>query len=574
MDFLWLAMLNLALSVEGQTIAPQAVQAAASNSHHALRRPLKLIREETGEAIVTTGNGNGLESEGKNDHGSIAAAQPVSAAAQQASGSPPADSAMSANAPGPASLSKEASSSADNRPNVSPLEQKGPVENIDNISPSATSEEQQPPVSGVIRYEERQQSDSLKPTLTIFDALDEALVRSPRGAAIRALLPEATAAYARATQQTPAGFNYDNGVWAEFTRRMGVTTQFEGPWNVVFRLITAKYTVQQQKVDCLSQLWQLRSQVRSAYTEVVVAQESLETQNDLWDLSRRLRLVSEKRFQAGDVPELDLLKARTAEAQADIDRAVAFRRVVRAKQQLNVILGRPSEHVLVVPRLPSFLALKSTRRAALQARNPLMPEFAKPVPQLDYYMDLGLQNRYEIKSLDRQIAVAKSQFRYTLGTVFPNLPFWYGASRSGNVPVGPKLNAFYVGFNIPSQLSDFNQGDLSLYKATIRQLEYQLASQRNQVQSDVSSAYNNLLSARQKMRIYEQHVLADSEEVARLARRSYEVGQSDITSTIQAMQNNVQIRLSYLDAITNYTGALTDLERSCGLPLLSADEWD
>ncbi len=455
---------------------------------------------------------------------------------------------------------------------VSPLEQRGPVENIDNISPSAPSEEQQPIASGVIQYEERLPPDNLKATLTIFDALDEALVKSPRGAAIRALLPVSTSAFARATEQTPASFNYDNGVWSEQTRRMGVATNFEPPWKVFMRLATAKYTVQQQKIDCLTQLWQLRSDVRSAYTEVVIAQESLETQNSLWDLAHRLRVVSEKRFQAGDVPELDVLKSRLAESQADVDRRVGFRRVVRAKQQLNIILGRNAYHALVVPRLPSFLTAQ-TRANALQYKDPLMPEFNRPVPPLQHFTDIAMQNRYEIKSLEKQIAVAKAQLRYTVGNAFPNIPFWYGASRTGNPSAGPKLNAFYVGFNIQSNLTNFNQGDLALYKTTVRQLQYQLNSQRNQVASDVSSAYNNLLAARHKMRTYEEHVLADSAEVARLARRSYEVGQSDITSTIQAMQNNVQIRMGYLDAITNYQGAFTDLERSCGTPLLSADDW-
>lgn len=69
------------------------------------------------------------------------------------------------------------------------------------------------------------------------------------------------------------------------------------------------------------------------------------------------------------------------------------------------------------------------------------------------------------------------------------------------------------------------------------------------------------------MRVYQEHVLADSYEVARLARRSYEVGQSDITSTLQAQQANVQIRSQYLDAVTSYAQSFTELEQSCGTPL-------
>jgi outer membrane protein TolC len=67
--------------------------------------------------------------------------------------------------------------------------------------------------------------------------------------------------------------------------------------------------------------------------------------------------------------------------------------------------------------------------------------------------------------------------------------------------------------------------------------------------------------------VYQDHVLSDSLEVARLAQRSYEVGQSDITSTLAAQQANVQIRSQYLDAVRDYQQAFTDLEQAVGEPL-------
>ena len=48
--------------------------------------------------------------------------------------------------------------------------------------------------------------------------------------------------------------------------------------------------------------------MRSAYVELVVAQETQKTLLDLYQLASRLLYVAQKRFQAGDVPELDVLK--------------------------------------------------------------------------------------------------------------------------------------------------------------------------------------------------------------------------------------------------------------------------
>ncbi len=143
----------------------------------------------------------------------------------------------------------------------------------------------------------------------------------------------------------------------------------------------------------------------------------------------------------------------------------------------------------------------------------------------------------------------------------------FGHSSSGNAPTGPKLSAWFFTLNAEAPITNWNQGDIFRLKATATQLNYQIGAQRNIVISDVSSAYQNLVAQREKIRAYQDHVLADSYEVARLARRSYEVGQSDITSTLQAQQANVQIRSQYLDAVTSYSAAFTDLEQACGTPL-------
>lgn len=431
------------------------------------------------------------------------------------------------------------------------------------------------PVSATIRYDvdadgQTKPSDPSRSGegISIFQSLDEALAKSPRAAAIRALFPVAKSEFMRATEQASPQFNKDSGVAAEQTFRTGTIITVEPPWKLVFRLIVAKKFVDQQKLDLMADLWRLRAEVRRTYTEVVVAQETLETQANLYDLAHTLRVVTEKRFQAGDVPELDLLKARLAESQYDVERLVAERRVIRAKQQLNVILGRKPEAPITVPRLPAFLG---EAKNAVQVKHPLLPDFSRPERPLDSFIALSNKYRYELKSLDQQLLVNKANLQRTYGNMFPNVQYWTGNSNTYNLPSGPRLSAYYFGVNMPTNITDFGQGDLAKFKALARQLNYQVGSQKNIITGEVSSAYNNLLAARQKLQNYEEHILHDSFEVARLARRSYEVGQSDITSTLQTQQNNVLIRSLYLQAIQLYQDAFTELEMACGIPLLESD---
>lgn len=422
----------------------------------------------------------------------------------------------------------------------------------------------QPIVSGTIQFTEQPKNGQ---GMTILQALDEALVKSPRAAAIRSQLQITTANYADAAAAPNAAFLIDRAPLGEQVRRLGPTFTFELPWKLVFRLLATKRLVEQTKTDLMANIWTLRADVRRAYTEVVVAQETVETLNSLYELASRLLEVSDKRFQAGDVPELDVLKARLATSQSDVERQVGMRRVIRANQQLNVILGRKPETPVSIPRLPAFLGMTKNPKLSASQKSQLLPDFSTEPAPLAVYIQKALDQRLELKSVALRIKLNKAQMRTAIGNVVPNPTVSFGNSVSGNAPSGPKVSSVFFSVLAEAPITNWNQGEIYRLKAVANQLKYEMESQKNIVTAQVSSAYNNVLAARQKLKVYQEHILADSFEVARLARRSYEVGQSDITATLQVQQQNVAVRSQYLDAVRAYQEAYTDLEQSCGRPL-------
>lgn len=403
--------------------------------------------------------------------------------------------------------------------------------------------------------------------VSLQQALDETLTKSPRAAAIRAQLPISKAGIAQAAMAPNPGFFMDRGLVAENVRRVGQTITYDPPWKLAFRVLSAKRYYDQNKIDLLTTLWALRATARRAFADAVVAQETAKTFADLYELTERLLNVSSKRFQAGDVPELDVLRARLAASQAQIELGVGNQRLVRAGQNLNVVMGRVSESPITVPRLPDFTGPKPSAFQLKAVKPGILPDFTKPEHPLQYYINLALENRLELKSLNQQLKVNSMNMKNAIANILPNPQVTYGSSVSGNPPTGPKLKANFFTLNIETPVTNMNQGDIAKYKAVGRQLGYEIGSQKNVIQSDVVVAYNNVLMARERIRVYQEHVLADSNEVARLSRRSYEVGQSDINSTLLAQQANIQIRNMYLDAVMQYQQAYTDLEQACGTPL-------
>lgn len=396
-------------------------------------------------------------------------------------------------------------------------------------------------------------------TVRVTQALNEGLMKSPRTSAARANLGIAKAQYAAATEMSNPSFFRDQGAVAEQVTRVGGQFVWDPPWKIAFRLLAAKRQVKEAKLAILSTLWAFRNDVRRSYTETVVAHETYKTLRDLSELTNRLLEVTHKRFQAGDVPELDVLKAKLAADQTKIDLEQGFRRIGRAEQGLNVILGRTYDQPIHVSSLPPF-QLKAEK-------SELLPDFDAPVPPLKDLLERAMENRLELRLNAQQIKVAQAQLYVATGNIIPNPAFMIGSSKAGNPPSGPKLSGFWFTVTADMPAFSYSQGDITRLKATIKQLHSQDGAIRNQIISEVSAAYNNLLIARARIQAYQDHLLAASEEIARLARRSYEVGQSDITATLAAQQSNIQVRGQYLEAVQAYQTAFTDLEQSIGEPL-------
>lgn len=411
----------------------------------------------------------------------------------------------------------------------------------------------------------------LTQTLTISAAMNETLAKSPRAEAVRLQLGITKSQLVRATELPNPTIFMDNGYKAEFTYRYGVVTPVEMPWKLAFRILAAKRQIKQVDFEIRNALWRLRGDIRRAYTELVVAQETYETLVDLADLSARLLEVAQKRFQAGDVPELDVLKARLAANQNNVDRDVGARRVVLARQQLAVILGRAVDTPVEVPRLSPF---------KLQAEViDLLPDFARPLPPLSDLLGVAIDNRLELKALKQAIKTNQANLKVAIGNILPNPSIGAGSSvvngpaidftqlSPGDPPPRNGFHGYFIQLYQELPIFNFQQGDISQYRNTIKQLRGQVLAQQNIITQEVSGAYQKLLAARQKLQTYQEKLLADSAEVARLSRRSYEVGQSDITSTLLTQQANIQVRYQYLDAVNAYQQAFTDLEQSIGTTL-------
>lgn len=409
--------------------------------------------------------------------------------------------------------------------------------------------------------------------LSIDQAMSETLTASPRAASLRLQLGIAKSGLIRATELPNPSIFMDNGYRAEFTYRYGFTVPIEPPWKLALRILAAKKQIKLADLEISKGLWALRGDIRQSYTEVLVSQERYETLSQLAQLYEKLAAAASKRFAAGEVAQIDAYRAELALTQAEINRDQMQNQVLQAKQGLSVLLGRNYDTALDVPRLPPF-KLKAVKRDYL-------PDFDKPLPELPTLLTKAFQNRLEIKIAEQSIRTNGANLKMAIGNILPNPTIGVGSSvvngpapqpaagDSIGDPGAPKTNFHGFFFQVFQELPIFNvqQGDISQYRAVIKQFKAELFTQQNIVQAEVVAAYRAVVMQRQRIEAYQIKALDRSALIAKMTQRSYEVGQIDINSVLVAQEANVQIRRDYLDAVYAYEIAYTNLEQAIGTTL-------
>ncbi len=396
---------------------------------------------------------------------------------------------------------------------------------------------------------------TLEGAVTVQQALDQTLLQGPRAAAARAMLGIAKAQIVQAKILPNPAIEFDNG-YAELSYRVGVAIPIEPPWKLIFRLNAAKTQLGAAELQMEQALWSLRADIRRAYTELVIAEESATMTQELTQLTRRLLDVASKRFSTGDVAKLDVLKAQLACSQSEMDSDQAKRRILQAREQLNILMGRVEDTELKVPRL------KEVQNHL--ADNDLLPDLARPLPPLSQFIERAENDRLEIKIVKQEIAAAYAARKLTIGNIIPNGQLAFGYDRQLNYTPEPNLNRMYLMGSFPIPIFDRQQGELARLKATVDQLKLEQIGQQNIVKGQVSLAYRKLNNARENIRKFQETLLGQSEHVSELGILSYKLGQTDITAALTAQQTRIQVKNLYLNEVLNYQQSFTDLEQAVG----------
>jgi len=281
-------------------------------------------------------------------------------------------------------------------------------------------------------------------------------------------------------------------------------------------------------------------QVKQAFYGLLLAQEKLKySQQDL-ELSQDFLQKAEIKYSVGDVAKVEVLRAGVEASKAANEVRSATNDVRLGKAMLNFLLARK-------------------KYAPIEVKGQLKkPSISLDVERL---IQRALAFRPEVKRISLSLEKETLQKRSAYLSYLPD--FELGVSKHRIEGEGSFWDVT-LSFPIPLFFWQPKKGEIAEAQANIESLRKKAEHLKNTITLEVEEAYMNALTAENQIRLFEDEILTQAEEVYKMFLFSYQEGEIGGIELIDARRTLMVARKSYADVLYNYDAALAALEKSIG----------
>lgn len=292
----------------------------------------------------------------------------------------------------------------------------------------------------------------------------------------------------------------------------------------------------------------LEFNLRSAFVATLQAKAVLQlAQSDLAYYDKIIE-IARSRFKAGDIAQIDLDRIELLRAQYEVEIQSALVNLRTSKIQLLALLNQhtPLDQFDVTGRF----------------------DFSSDLHSLEEYRNIALDARPDLRAALQaaQQSVTNHKLAMANGSTDPTFSGWYTYNPSFNNP--NDLQTLGLSVSVPLRIFDRNQGEKQRTSIDINRNQQLTQSVRNQVFSDVDSAYAQVQSSIALLKPYQSQYKDQSTRVRDTITYSYEHGGASLMDFLNAQSDYRAVQLAYLQLIGSYLTAAGQLNLAVGREVL------
>jgi len=348
------------------------------------------------------------------------------------------------------------------------------------------------------------------------------------------------------TQLTPY-----QGVYQPFTGTQlspGVSYLHERDHKRELRLDSARKNTSVAESQLEDQERNLLFNLRTAFVATLQQKSVLALANENLSYYDRLLSVSDDRYKAGDIAQVDLDRLQLQRVQFETDQQTALVSLRTAKIQLQQLLD------------------DRTPVEQFDVAGPF--EFTEPALSLEDLRRTALANRPDLKAAIQAVEKAKTDHQLAVanGSTDPTLSLWWTHNPSFNNP--NDFNTIGGSISIPLRIFDRNQGEKARTQMDIERNERLREAAEAQVYSDVDSAFAVWNSNAALLRSYKSKYLAQATRVRDTVSFAYQHGGASLLDFLNAQSDYRSVQLNYLNLVAAYLTAASQLNMAVGVEIV------
>src|SRR5258706_1884007 len=280
--------------------------------------------------------------------------------------------------------------------------------------------------------------------------------------------------------------------------------------------------------------------LKMVYFQLAYIQQTLGVLQRSDELLNQVQEASESRYRVGQGNQQDVLKAQLQHTKILQEIAHHHQEEVLLEAQIKQVLGRPQESPDIVAETLTLRALPYTPTELLQRAREQNPDVHS--------------KQASIRQQDTQVELAHKDFRPDF-----NVGYTYEHTAS-------EFHDYYMatfGIRLPNR--GRQKAELAEAQQKQEQARGEFDSGAQRVLSEVQQQYVRAKTSEERLKIYTDGLVPQSEATFRSAMSAYQSNRQDFESLLSGFLDVLNLDLEYRRELVEHESALAELERLTGV---------
>jgi cobalt-zinc-cadmium efflux system outer membrane protein len=300
----------------------------------------------------------------------------------------------------------------------------------------------------------------------------------------------------------------------------------------------------EREAAAIHYVWRRREilgDVQRSFVTLLAARQHATLARETRDLAKSFQSVTDERFRAQAIPEMELLKSAVNLSKSEIDLKLAEKDAGIALKALHAAIGNAD-----------FPKDKFAGELGFRFTSPSLEALRGQVTLAHPLLELATR-RKEAAELD--LGLAKSE-----RIPDPSLELLGGRSVEDD-------SILEVGVTIPLPLFNRNQGRIAAAEARIRKTEFELEAARNDLLKRLNEAYQTFVVAQDRVGVYRDDILPKAQRALTQTDEGYRQGKFSFLDVLDAQRTLAEARLTYAAGLADLNLSVAELEKLSGTRL-------